>query len=113
MSRTNHQAAYGMSRKSLKTKFVTTALCALLLAATAPRCSAVSDGPMATAVDVTVARPISFTFMVVGSVLFVVSLPIALTSHSVKNTAHTLVVAPATDTFSRPLGDLDDFMSFY
>jgi hypothetical protein len=68
---------------------------------------------MATAVDVAVARPISFAATILGSALFVVSLPIALASGSVKETARVLVEAPAKDTFIRPVGDLDDFMSYY
>jgi hypothetical protein len=44
---------------------------------------------------------------VAGSALFVVCLPFAALSKSVKSTAHALVVAPAQATFTRPLGDFD------
>jgi hypothetical protein len=37
--------------------------------------------------------------------VFVVALPFAAASGSVKETADTLVVAPAKATFTRPLGD--------
>ena len=94
-------------------KLITLACVLALGPAGATQTFAATDGPMAMAVDVALARPISFTFTVVGSVLFVASLPIAATSHSVKETAHVLVVAPAKDTFYRPLGDMDDFMSYY
>ena len=63
-------------------------------------------------VDVALARPISFAATIGGSILFVVSLPIAATSHSIDKAAHTMVVAPAKDTFTRPLGDFDDFLSY-
>jgi hypothetical protein len=63
-------------------------------------------------VDAVVVRPVSFGLTVVGSVLFVVSLPVAATSHSVDKVAHALVVAPAKDTFVRPLGDLEDYMDY-
>ncbi|HVM48980.1 MAG TPA: hypothetical protein VMU04_13195, partial [Candidatus Acidoferrum sp.] len=60
-----------------------------------------------------VARPISFAATVVGSALFVVSLPVAAISHSVKTTSNVLVVAPAKDVFVRPIGDLDDWLSYW
>jgi len=44
---------------------------------------------------------------VVGSAVFVVALPAALFSKSVKKTADALVVKPAKATFTRPLGDMD------
>ena len=95
-------------------RFLTLVLCGLALGpAFCTRTYATNGGAMATAVDVTVARPISFAATVLGSALFVVSLPIALLSHSTKDTAHVLVEAPAKDTFLRPVGDLDDFMSYY
>ncbi|MGO8927757.1 MAG: hypothetical protein ACLQU3_12805 [Limisphaerales bacterium] len=49
---------------------------------------------------------------IVGSVLFVVSLPVAAPSRSIERVAHTLVVAPAKDTFTRPLGDLEGFLDY-
>jgi len=48
-----------------------------------------------------------FAATVVGSAVFVVTLPFAALSKSVKSTAHALVVVPAEATFSRPLGDFD------
>jgi hypothetical protein len=42
---------------------------------------------------------------VIGSVFFVIALPIAAMSGSVKQTADTLVVTPAAATFTRPIGD--------
>jgi hypothetical protein len=44
---------------------------------------------------------------VLGSAIFVVSLPVTAISKSVKKTADTLVVKPANATFTRPLGDMD------
>jgi len=41
----------------------------------------------------------------IGSAFFIIALPIAAMSHSVKKTADTLVVAPAQATFTRPIGD--------
>jgi hypothetical protein len=40
-----------------------------------------------------------------GSALFVVSLPVSAISKSVKPAAHALVVKPAKVTFTRHLGD--------
>jgi hypothetical protein len=58
-------------------------------------------------VDVVVARPLCFAATVIGSVFFVVSLPIAATTKSVNRSAQALVVTPAKATFTRPLGDFD------
>jgi hypothetical protein len=114
MSVKRHQPRRGDSIRSFHSRLCALALCGALLApAVCPNAHATNGGPLITAVDVTLARPISFAATVIGSVLFVVSLPIALTSHSVKDSAHMLVEAPAKDTFQRPLGDLDDFMNYY
>lgn len=97
----------------MKTKLLTTTVCvlALMLSGAMP---AFASGSSTTdmIVDVACARPISFAATIAGSVLFVVSLPIAATSHSIDKTLHTMVVAPAKDTFTRPLGDFDDFLSY-
>jgi hypothetical protein len=55
--------------------------------------------------DVTLVRPGCFLATVVGSIFFVVALPVAAISGSVKETANTLVVSPAQATFTRPIGD--------
>jgi len=55
--------------------------------------------------DLVLVRPGCFLVTLVGSAVFVVALPFATTSGSVKATADTLVVHPAEATFTRPLGD--------
>jgi hypothetical protein len=62
---------------------------------------------METAADALVVRPACFVATAVGSVVFVVALPWAAISKSVKRTANTLVVKPANATFTRPLGDME------
>jgi len=89
------------------------ALSALILSTTTPAFASGGADPTYVAVDVLVARPISFAATVVGSALFVVSLPVAAISHSVKTTSNVLVVAPAKDVFVRPIGDLDDWLSYW
>jgi hypothetical protein len=87
---------------------ITTALCviALLMGSITPA-RAVEDGSsLAVAVDAVLARPACFVATVIGSALFVVSLPVAIPSKSVKKAAHALVETPAKATFSRPLGEL-------
>jgi hypothetical protein len=66
-----------------------------------------NGGPMTVAADAVIVRPACFLATVVGSAIFVVALPVAAISKSVKSTAHALVVTPATATFSRPLGDMN------
>ncbi len=66
-----------------------------------------NGGPLTTAADALVVRPACLVATVVGSAVFVVALPWAAASKSVKKTANTLVVKPAHATFTRPLGDVD------
>jgi hypothetical protein len=98
----------------MKTKPLTFILCVLtlLLSPTTPAFASGGSDPLSMVVDVLVARPISFAATAVGSALFVVSLPIAAVSRSTKETSETLVAAPARDLFTRPLGDLSDFLSY-
>ncbi len=93
----------------MKTK-ITTLLAMILLVATGISRAVASEnnnGPLAVAVDAVIARPACFAATIVGSAIFVITLPVAATSKSIKQTADALVVAPAKATFSRPLGDLD------
>ena len=98
----------------MKNRNLITVICvlAILLGTSAPAFAAGDNGATSVAVDVIVARPVSFTLTVLGSALFVVSLPVALTAGCVDKVAKTLVVAPAKDTFTRPLGDLHDFLDY-
>jgi len=91
----------------MKTKLIT-ALCALaMLSMSVNTASAASGDDLKVAADVLVVRPICLTATVVGSGLFVLALPIAAISRSVKKTAHVLVVVPARATFTRHLGDME------
>lgn len=72
--------------------------------------SAENGGPLEVAADVIVIRPACLVATVVGSALFVVALPWAAASKSIKSTAGTLVVKPAAATFTRPVGDMEALM---
>lgn len=61
------------------------------------------------AADVLFVRPACLAATILGSVLFVVSYPIAALSRSVDKSAHALVIVPAHATFRRPLGDFSPF----
>ena len=100
-----------MSR--MKTKLLTITVCVLTLMLGSAR-PALGSGSSTVdiVVDVVFARPISFAATVAGSALFIVSLPVAAPSRSIDKVAHTLVIAPAKDTFTRPLGAFDDFLSY-
>ncbi len=93
----------------MKTKFVIL-ICALAISSCGVSPSyAISDGsPEAVVADTLVARPACFVATVVGAACFVVALPFAALSKSVKKTGNTLVVKPAQATFTRPLGDFGD-----
>ena len=82
-----------------------TALCAVTLLASATPAHADEDKTLPAIVDVGLVRPGCFVETVGGTALFVIALPFAAMSKSVKKTAHSLVVYPARATFTRPVGD--------
>jgi len=92
----------------MKSKLIT-AICALAIGLGSVASSRASEnsGPLTVATDAVVIRPACLLATVLGSAIFVVSLPVAAISKSVKKTADTLVVKPANATFTRPLGDMD------
>jgi hypothetical protein len=91
----------------MKTKLITI-LCvlALLFGPVSPSMANQDEYALDTVADVLLVRPGCFVATVVGAAFFVIALPIAATSHSVKKTANVLVTRPARATFTRPLGDL-------
>lgn len=93
----------------MKKKLVTIA-CTLatgLWSATSSR--AMENGsPEAVAADVLVARPACLAATIVGSAVFVLALPFAAMSKSVKKTGRALVGVPARATFSRELGQFHE-----
>jgi hypothetical protein len=91
----------------MKAKLIT-ALCALaILSMGVNTCSADSNDDVKMAADTLVVRPVCLVATAVGASLFIVSLPIAAISRSVRRSAHVLVVRPARATFTRPLGDME------
>ena len=54
--------------------------------------------------DLVVARPIGVVLTVVGTAVFVVSLPFTLLAGNASDAAERLMIAPATSTFMRCLG---------
>jgi hypothetical protein len=92
----------------MRTKLLT-AVCVLAVGVLgAASCSASENaGPMEVTADALVVRPACLVATVVGSAMFVVALPWAAASKSIKRTANALVVAPAAATFTRPMGDMD------
>jgi hypothetical protein len=92
----------------MKTSLITAAcVVGLLLAPVGSARASDFDDPVSVAADVLVVRPVCLVATVVGSALFVVALPVAATSKSVKQTARILVTKPAKMTFTRPLGDME------
>ena len=92
----------------MKTKLIAI-VCAAAVASigqTAAYAKTESD-PAAVAADALVARPLCLVATIVGSAIFVVSLPVAATSKSIDSTAEALVLKPYRATFARPLGDFD------
>jgi len=54
--------------------------------------------------DAVLIRPVTFIATVVGSVLFVVTVPVTALTGTIGEAGHTLVVDPALNTFYRCLG---------
>jgi hypothetical protein len=98
----------------MKSKILVTIMCvlALLLSTSTPVFASGDSDATSLVVDAAVARPFTFALTIVGSALFVVSLPVAVPSGSVNKAAKTLVAAPAKDTFKRPLGDFQEFLDY-
>jgi hypothetical protein len=88
----------------MKTKLLT-ALCAVTILASATPVHAQEDKTLPALFDVGLVRPGCLAATIGGSALFVLALPFAAMSKSVKKTAHSLVVYPAKATFDRPVGD--------
>jgi hypothetical protein len=61
----------------------------------------------AMAFDLLVGRPLGVVATILGTALFVISLPIDLLVWNVKDPAQRLVVEPARWTFARDLGQMD------
>ena len=87
-------------------KTTVTVLCIVtLLLACSPASAQDNPSGGAVAIDAVLGRPACFVATIVGSALFLIALPVAATSKTVKRTADALVVTPAKATFTRPLGD--------
>jgi hypothetical protein len=93
---------------------ILTALCTLAILMSGLNSSSAAShyDPALVVADTVIVRPLCFAATIIGSVFFVVSLPVAATSGSVHTAADVLVVSPARATFTRPLGDLEDLTDF-
>ena len=99
--------------REMKAKLVTTiCVLAICLGSVASARASENSGPLAVTVDAVVIRPACLVATALGSAVFVVALPVAAISKSVKKTANTLVVKPANATFTRPLGDMDALVDY-
>jgi len=91
----------------MKTKFlILSCVLAISLVNVTPAFASEDSASLEVVADVVIIRPACLAATVIGSALFVVSLPIAAISKSVKKTAHVLVVRPAQATFTRQIGDM-------
>jgi len=87
-------------------------VCVLVFSLAGIHSSSASTDPALIAADIIVVRPACFVATILGSVFFVVALPVAATSGSIHRAADALVVGPANATFKRPLGDIDALVDF-
>jgi hypothetical protein len=82
-----------------------------VLAGSGPACAA-DDQSFNVIGDLFIARPLGLAAVVLGTAVFVVSLPFALTSGSHHETADTLMGKPLGFTFRRPLGEFREEFGF-
>jgi len=94
----------------MREKVILFVVCLLFFNATVAFADA--KDPFYMAGDVAIARPLGFVATVIGGAIFLVCLPFAVPSHSVKNTADVLVGQPFRFTFKRPLGDFSMDVSY-
>jgi amino acid transporter len=96
----------------MKTTSVSIVVAAILLVLSARPAAADSDSDFdntgAVAADALIARPLCFVATLVGTGLFIATLPIAVISRSVSKSANALVATPARLTFARKLGDFSE-----
>jgi len=82
------------------------------IALAAPSSQAFEDySPEAMAADSLVVRPVCLAATIVGTAVFVVSLPFTLIAGKVRQTADSLIAKPARATFVRDMGDMSDLLS--
>jgi len=81
----------------------------IVLALIAGATSALANEPTDDTIvpDVLLARPAGLAAIVLGSVIFVVALPISLPTGSVGKVGQRLVLDPVEFTFVRPIGNFD------
>jgi hypothetical protein len=91
----------------MKIKLVTL-FCVLVVGLCSVHTSRADDNMLEAVADVAVVRPASLAVTIFGAAVFVVALPVAAVSRSVKKTAHILVGHPARFTFTRHVGDFSN-----
>jgi hypothetical protein len=63
--------------------------------------------PDEVAADLLFVRPVAFSAIIVGSAIYIISLPFTFPTGNVNLAGRKLVVEPWKHTFSKPLGELD------
>ncbi|HAO79269.1 MAG TPA: hypothetical protein DCQ92_09885 [Verrucomicrobia subdivision 3 bacterium] len=89
----------------MKTKLLTILCAGLIGFGGISNSRATEDNSLQIVGDLALARPGCLAATIIGTAVFIVALPFAAASGSVRETADTLVVHPAQATFTRPLGD--------
>lgn len=103
-----------MNRTLIRKAFVALAVLACVGLIPAPAFAEYPEqGPAETpsaaamAVDLLLVRPLGVASTIVGTGVFVLSLPFSLLGGNVDEAARMLVAEPAAYTFARPLGEFD------
>ncbi len=92
-------------------RMIMAALVVILISSSVPVLADDDGAYEATAmiVDVVLGRPLGIAATVIGTAFFIVALPFAALSGSVKPVGRTLVAEPFKFTFTRPVGDFSQW----
>jgi len=92
--------------KTLTVVFLVLSLNSMVLANNQEAKPSPKPSPAAIVADVLVLRPAGLIGTILGSVAFVISLPVTLPTKKTETAGKTLVVEPLLFTFDRPLGKM-------
>jgi hypothetical protein len=89
----------------MKKMMIATFIVVILISSSVPALAEDGADAPVMIVDVFIARPVGLATTDIGTAAFIVALPFAIPSGSVKPVGRELVAAPFKFTFRRPVGD--------
>ena len=96
----------GFQEDKMKRKWTVLLMVMAIITSAAPACAEITQSDVVV-IDVALIRPVGIVSVVVGTALFILSLPVSIPSGSVGTAANSLVKDSFEYTFIRPVGDFD------